>query len=42
MKYPLLLCEPEFTLPLTPDFQALEDAYALVKHINVNINESKD
>ncbi|DAA28906.1 TPA: rho guanine nucleotide exchange factor 9-like [Bos taurus] len=42
MKYPLLLCELRNSTPSShPDFQALEDAYAAVKHINVNINELK-
>ena len=42
MKYPLLLCELRNSTPSShPDFRALEDAYAAVKHINVNINELK-
>ncbi|KAK2497240.1 hypothetical protein MC885_016764 [Smutsia gigantea] len=42
MKYPLLLCElRNSTPPSHPDFRALEDAFAAVKDINVNINELK-
>ncbi|XP_019485644.1 PREDICTED: rho guanine nucleotide exchange factor 38 isoform X1 [Hipposideros armiger] len=42
MKYPLLLCElRNSTPPSHPDFRALEEAFAAVKHINVNINEFK-
>lgn len=42
MKYPLLLYELWNSTPAShPDFRALEDAYAAVKHINVNINELK-
>ncbi|XP_036887806.1 rho guanine nucleotide exchange factor 38 [Sturnira hondurensis] len=41
-KYPLLLCElRNSTPPSHPDFRALEDAFAAVKDINVNINELK-
>ncbi|XP_020756874.2 rho guanine nucleotide exchange factor 38 [Odocoileus virginianus] len=42
MKYPLLLYELWNSTPAShPDFRALENAYAAVKHINVNINELK-
>lgn len=42
MKYPLLLCElRNSTPPSHPDFKALEDAFAAVKDINININELK-
>lgn len=42
MKYPLLLCElRNSTPPCHPDFRALEDAFAAVRDINVNINELK-
>ncbi|XP_053417033.1 rho guanine nucleotide exchange factor 38 [Nycticebus coucang] len=42
MKYPLLLCElRNSTPPYHPDYRALEDAFAAVKDINVNINELK-
>ncbi|KAM4810765.1 rho guanine nucleotide exchange factor 38 [Urocitellus parryii] len=42
MKYPLLLCElRNSTPPSHPDYRALEDAFAAVKDINVNINEFK-
>ncbi|KAL2780694.1 rho guanine nucleotide exchange factor 38 isoform 1 [Daubentonia madagascariensis] len=42
MKYPLLLCElRNSTPPSHPDYRALEDAFAAVKDINVNINELK-
>ncbi|XP_054550566.1 rho guanine nucleotide exchange factor 38 isoform X2 [Talpa occidentalis] len=42
MKYPLLLCELRNTTPAShPDFSALEDAFAAVRDINVNINELK-
>lgn len=42
MKYPLLLCElRNSTPPCHPDYRALEDAFAAVKDINVNINELK-
>uniref|UniRef100_A0A8C3WLG0 Rho guanine nucleotide exchange factor 38 n=1 Tax=Catagonus wagneri TaxID=51154 RepID=A0A8C3WLG0_9CETA len=42
MKYPLLLCElRNSTPPSHPDFKALEDAFATVKDINININELK-
>lgn len=42
MKYPLLLCElRNSTPPSHPDHRALEDAFAAVKDINVNINELK-
>uniref|UniRef100_A0A8C6F5V9 Rho guanine nucleotide exchange factor 38 n=1 Tax=Monodon monoceros TaxID=40151 RepID=A0A8C6F5V9_MONMO len=42
MKYPLLICElRNSTPPSHPDFRALEDAFAAVKDINVNINELK-
>ncbi|XP_008582121.1 PREDICTED: rho guanine nucleotide exchange factor 38, partial [Galeopterus variegatus] len=42
MKYPLLLCELRNSTPLShPDYRALEDAFAAVKDINVNINELK-
>ncbi|XP_036767664.2 rho guanine nucleotide exchange factor 38 [Manis pentadactyla] len=42
MKYPLLLCElRNSTPPSHPDFRTLEDAFAAVKDINVNINELK-
>lgn len=42
MKYPLLLCELRNSTPAShPDFRALEDAFAAVKDINVNINELK-
>ncbi|XP_059780191.1 rho guanine nucleotide exchange factor 38 [Balaenoptera ricei] len=42
MKYPLLLRElRNSTPPSHPDFRALEDAFAAVKDINVNINELK-
>ncbi|XP_066088560.1 rho guanine nucleotide exchange factor 38 [Saccopteryx bilineata] len=41
-KYPLLLCELRNSTPRShPDFRALEDAFAAVKDINVNINELK-
>ncbi|XP_054447637.1 rho guanine nucleotide exchange factor 38 [Pteronotus mesoamericanus] len=41
-KYPLLLCELRNSTPAShPDFRALEDAFAAVKDINVNINELK-
>lgn len=42
MKYPLLLCElRNSTPPSHPDYRALEEAFAAVKDINVNINELK-
>ncbi|ELK06386.1 Dynamin-binding protein [Pteropus alecto] len=42
MKYPLLLCELcGSTPPSHPDRGALEEAFAAVKGINVNINEFK-
>nr|XP_003929541.2 rho guanine nucleotide exchange factor 38 [Saimiri boliviensis boliviensis] len=42
MKYPLLLCElRNSTPPSHPDYRALDDAFAAVKDINVNINELK-
>lgn len=42
MKYPLLLCELcGSTPPGHPDRGALEEAFAAVKGINVNINELK-
>lgn len=42
MKYPLLLCElRNSTPPSHPDFRALEEAFAAVKDINININELK-
>ncbi|XP_076998756.1 rho guanine nucleotide exchange factor 38 [Tamandua tetradactyla] len=42
MKYPLLLCElRNSTPPSHPDYKALEDAFAAVKDINININELK-
>ncbi|XP_008049669.1 rho guanine nucleotide exchange factor 38 [Carlito syrichta] len=42
MKYPLLLCELRNSTPSShPDYRALEDAFAAVKDINVNINELK-
>uniref|UniRef100_A0A2K6JM06 Rho guanine nucleotide exchange factor 38 n=1 Tax=Rhinopithecus bieti TaxID=61621 RepID=A0A2K6JM06_RHIBE len=42
MKYPLLLCElRNSTPPSHPDYRALDDAFATVKDINVNINELK-
>ncbi|XP_047655170.1 rho guanine nucleotide exchange factor 38 [Phacochoerus africanus] len=42
MKYPLLLCELRNSTPRShPDFKALEDAFAAVKDINININELK-
>ncbi|XP_006874617.1 PREDICTED: dynamin-binding protein [Chrysochloris asiatica] len=42
MKYPLLLCElRNSTPPSHPDYRALEDAFAAVKDINININELK-
>uniref|UniRef100_G3UC96 Rho guanine nucleotide exchange factor 38 n=1 Tax=Loxodonta africana TaxID=9785 RepID=G3UC96_LOXAF len=42
MKYPLLLCElRNSTPPSHPDYRALEDAFAAVRDINVNINELK-
>ncbi|XP_006881179.1 PREDICTED: dynamin-binding protein [Elephantulus edwardii] len=42
MKYPLLLCELRNSTPAShPDYRALEDAFAAVKDINVNINELK-
>ncbi|KAM6220513.1 rho guanine nucleotide exchange factor 38 [Rhynchocyon petersi] len=42
MKYPLLLCELRNCTPAShPDYRALEDAFAAVKDINVNINELK-
>ncbi|KAM9678488.1 rho guanine nucleotide exchange factor 38 [Trichechus inunguis] len=42
MKYPLLLCElRNSTPPSHPDYRALEDAFAAVRNINVNINELK-
>uniref|UniRef100_A0A8C5KKP1 Rho guanine nucleotide exchange factor 38 n=1 Tax=Jaculus jaculus TaxID=51337 RepID=A0A8C5KKP1_JACJA len=42
MKYPLLLCELlNSTPPSHPDYRALENAFAAVKDINVNINELK-
>ncbi|XP_012879181.1 PREDICTED: rho guanine nucleotide exchange factor 38 [Dipodomys ordii] len=42
MKYPLLLCElRNSTPPSHPDYRALQDAFAAVKDINVNINELK-
>ncbi|MEE6460527.1 hypothetical protein FKM82_000996 [Ascaphus truei] len=40
MKYPLLLCELlNSTPPCHPDCKTLQDAFAAVKDINVNINE---
>uniref|UniRef100_A0A8C3FA50 Rho guanine nucleotide exchange factor 38 n=1 Tax=Chrysemys picta bellii TaxID=8478 RepID=A0A8C3FA50_CHRPI len=42
MKYPLLLCELLNSTPAShPDHKALQDAFAAVKDINVNINELK-
>ncbi|TFK16105.1 annexin A10 [Platysternon megacephalum] len=42
MKYPLLLCELLNSTPAShPDHNALQDAFAAVKDINVNINELK-
>ncbi|XP_058522962.1 rho guanine nucleotide exchange factor 38 [Ochotona princeps] len=42
MKYPLLLCELRNSTPRChPDYRVLEDAFAAVKDINVNINELK-
>ncbi|XP_058405737.1 rho guanine nucleotide exchange factor 38 [Diceros bicornis minor] len=42
MKYPLLLCELRNSTPAChPDFRVLEDAFAAVRDINVNINELK-
>ncbi|XP_032110752.1 rho guanine nucleotide exchange factor 38 [Sapajus apella] len=42
MKYPLLLCElRNSTPPSHPDYRTLDDAFAAVKDINVNINELK-
>ncbi|XP_029452792.1 rho guanine nucleotide exchange factor 38 isoform X2 [Rhinatrema bivittatum] len=41
-KYPLLLCEMLNSTPTGhPDYKALQDAFAAVKDINVNINELK-
>lgn len=41
-KYPLLLCELRNSTPAShPDFEAVEEAFAAVKDINVNINELK-
>ncbi|XP_021505717.1 rho guanine nucleotide exchange factor 38 [Meriones unguiculatus] len=42
MKYPLLLCELRNSTPRShPDYRALEEAFAAVKDINININELK-
>uniref|UniRef100_A0A8C8RLU3 Rho guanine nucleotide exchange factor 38 n=1 Tax=Pelusios castaneus TaxID=367368 RepID=A0A8C8RLU3_9SAUR len=42
MKYPLLLCELLNSTPAShPDHKALQDAFAAMKDINVNINELK-
>ncbi|CAH2300833.1 rho guanine nucleotide exchange factor 38 [Pelobates cultripes] len=42
MKYPLLLCELlNSTPPCHPDYRSLQDSYAAIKQLNVNINELK-